>query len=190
MACVNNQKRKGRGRKRMRLTFSESVSEYTRPGRYSGGKYALAASGDADRSMTLPRGVNSKVWGVTTGPTPEPPTTPPSATNGTSSFNYKISLIKALNALSSIFIKLLKTFRRPTIFSRGNKILWEITYRWFLIIIRSRITTSHNSSILVFCYSIVFQFQQNKNIWKISSSRYIMNHWQETERRRINQQCM
>lgn len=41
--------------------FSESVSEYTRPGRYSGGRYARALSGGASCSKTLPRGVNSNV---------------------------------------------------------------------------------------------------------------------------------
>lgn len=57
------------------------MSEYTRPGRYSGGRYALAVSGGASCNKTLPRGVNSKVWGVTTGPALEPPTTPPSVTD-------------------------------------------------------------------------------------------------------------
>lgn len=57
--------------------FSESVSEYTRPGRYSGGRYARAVSGGASCSKTLPRSVSSSVCGVTTGPALEPPTTPP-----------------------------------------------------------------------------------------------------------------
>ena len=113
-----NQRFNNKKKIQVSITFSESVSEYTRPGRYSGGKYALAVSGGASCNVTLPRDVNSRVCGVTTGPTPEPPTTPPSATNGTVRFNYEttvhpffslIIILQSILSQSSWYIETLRT---------------------------------------------------------------------------------